>query len=482
MRCLLFFSFYFLCFSVSAFQGDSLKVVKDTCYKISEVQILGNRKTKARIIEREVDFKVGDVVCGTATINKLLLQSKNNLFNTGLFSMANVNYISDTSTGTIKIVVLLNERWYLWPFPILELADRNFNAWWETKNFSRINYGVYFVKANVGGRRQTLILRAKYGFTQQYGFTYNIPNLGKKQRSGFSISSNYLENNQLIIKTGGNKIQFFKNDLTKIKKEINAAITYNYRLGFYSYQSLTFKYTHVNIADTVLKINPEYLTSNNQKHTSFFTLNYNIKYDRRNYRAYPLSGYYLVGDFVLNGLNILKDEMKSFGFVTLSARKYFKITDRYYFSTSAKVKVSSVEYQPYYFVRGLGYSDFVRGYEYYNFDGQSYLLFKNNFKYCIIKPAPLTAGGLINPAYSNLKFSVFTNCFFDAGKVSDKQTLLTNPKSKDWLYGYGLFLFLRMMLFLERSLQITHIIYPAFISISGLLYSFKIILELTSLC
>ena len=49
----------------------------------------------------------------------------------------------------INFTIDLVERWYIWPYPILEISERNFNVWWDDfqssnyQDFSRFNYGVF---------------------------------------------------------------------------------------------------------------------------------------------------------------------------------------------------------------------------------------------------------------------------------------------------------------------------------------------------
>ena len=48
----------------------------------------------------------------------------------------------------VDVMVDVKERWYIFPLPIFELADRNFNEWWKTRDFSRTNYGLSVVQNN----------------------------------------------------------------------------------------------------------------------------------------------------------------------------------------------------------------------------------------------------------------------------------------------------------------------------------------------
>lgn len=91
--------------------------------------IIGNKKTKSSIILRELPFNRNDAV---ANIDSLLGRSKENLMNIGLFNFVDINYIKEDAK-TVLIYINVSERWYLWPMPVFELADRNFNEWAQKK-------------------------------------------------------------------------------------------------------------------------------------------------------------------------------------------------------------------------------------------------------------------------------------------------------------------------------------------------------------
>ena len=59
--------------------------------------------------------------------------------------------------------------------------------------------------------------------------------------------------------------------------------------------------------------------------------------------------------------------------------------NRFFLGSALKGKWSSDGYQPYFAQRGLGFDDYVRGYEYYVIDGQDFWLTKTALKYALVK-------------------------------------------------------------------------------------------------
>jgi len=125
LRLLLFCGFIIQVASGWAMASDSVRV--------NEISIQGNKVTKDFIILRELDFQVGTYL-NTQEINGRLQQNRNQIFNTRLFNVVQVSSMPVDSNG-ILVIIELTEKWYIWPYPVIKFADRNFNIWWETKDF-----------------------------------------------------------------------------------------------------------------------------------------------------------------------------------------------------------------------------------------------------------------------------------------------------------------------------------------------------------
>ncbi|MBL7837735.1 MAG: hypothetical protein JNM67_09475, partial [Bacteroidetes bacterium] len=111
----------FITFISSCLHAQTL----DSVFKVEKIDIIGNRRTKSSIILRELTFAEGDTILNW---NYHAEQSRKQLINLFLFNEIKLSHDS----GIVKVIV--TERWYLWPIPILDYADRNFNQWWLTKD------------------------------------------------------------------------------------------------------------------------------------------------------------------------------------------------------------------------------------------------------------------------------------------------------------------------------------------------------------
>ena len=111
-----------ICFGNNDVSKDNIE------HQISKIIITGNKITKESIILRELSFKKGDLI-DISKLKKIEDESKVNLTNLNLF-----NFITISNTVNEKNIIILIEvieRWYIWPYPILEISERNFNVWWD---------------------------------------------------------------------------------------------------------------------------------------------------------------------------------------------------------------------------------------------------------------------------------------------------------------------------------------------------------------
>jgi len=103
---------------------DSLKI-DSTTITIASITLIGNKLTKDHIIFRELTFKVSDSI-EIKELDAIFQRSEENLMNTSLFHSARITRLQDG--GNLNVYIIFNERWYIFPFPILEIAERNFSV------------------------------------------------------------------------------------------------------------------------------------------------------------------------------------------------------------------------------------------------------------------------------------------------------------------------------------------------------------------
>lgn len=174
--------------------------------------------------------------------------------------------------------------------------------------------------------------------------------------------------------------------------------------------------------------------------TEFLHFMLKVKNDYRDYKSYPLKGHYEDLEIWGYGFGLFQNDHLNVYFMKTSARKYFKLANRFYYSAGIFGKISSKGKQPFVIQEGLGYSrDFVRGYEYYVQDGQSYGVFKHSLKYNIMKTKYVNLKFLKWKKFNRIPFTFYLNIFNDWGYSYNRQYYHpSNSMVNRWLYSSGI--------------------------------------------
>jgi outer membrane protein assembly factor BamA len=405
-------------------------------FVLSEIELQGNKVTKPGIIHRELLLKAGDTLT-VKQFNELADTSRNNLMNTALFNFVEYGLYFNEDSSSAKAYLKFSERWYTWPSVIFELADRNFNAWWAERDWRRVSYGLFVSRYNFRGRKESLLFRFRSGFADQLAVLYNIPYINKAQTIGLGFRYYYTANNQLAPRTVNDNLEFMRVPGEKVRFFTTVGGTITYRKGYFITHSFSIDYNDVTIADTVLQLNPDYL-HRQQRKNGFFRLDYYFRYDKRNFRPYPLSGWYFDLDINQKGLGYIDPWQPSMLSISSSYRRYEKLSNRIYAAAMVKMKVSNNAFQPYIIQSGLGYWDYVRGYELFVADGQHFGLFKSYLRFEALKPRVTKLKFIPTEKFNTIPYAIYLNLFFDAGYVRNTQFNPGNTLPNQSLYGYGL--------------------------------------------
>src|SRR5688572_6301507 len=261
--------------------------------EINRIFIIGNKITRDHIILRELTFKTGDVVY-SLDLPGILDLDKKKLINTRLFNTVDIRTL-ELDSSKMDLLIDLNERWYTFPSPVFELADRNFNEWWQTYNhdFNRVNYGLRLDQFNMRGRNETLRLHAQFGYTRRFEIMYRFPYIDKRQKHGLIVGFRFLEAKNLAYQTLDHKLDYLEAD-DILQTVRNVTLTYTYRPSFYESHALRAEYTDTRIHDTIAYLKPDYL-QRGELQQKYPSLTYQFISDHRDYVGYPLRGYYFTG-------------------------------------------------------------------------------------------------------------------------------------------------------------------------------------------
>lgn len=399
------------------------------------VTVAGNKATKERIIVREVLVGEGDTLTQTALYERLE-RSRQNLMNTGLFNTVSVLPVYLDLTH-VMVEVSVNERWTIWPSPIFQLADPNFNTWWRTFNRDgdRVNYGGYLYKYNFRGRNETIYLKAQFGYARQFGFRYKVPNVDARQRWGISIGASYTEQAEVTAGTLANRRLLLRRANGPNRNEQKADLEVSLRPSHDVRHFFRAGFVQATVSDTVLEVAPEYFASGGAA-TRFLSIGYGMVWDRRDMRAYPRSGHFAELRIDRLGLGLLDVNAPGITTAYASLKKWWKLGEPVSLAAGLRGK-GTLGAPPYYVQEGLGYAHYVRGYEYYVIDGEAFVLGKGNLVVQLLRPRTRRAEFMPAEAFRTLYLALYLNLYADAGRVWDSRYAAANPLAGAWMSGYG---------------------------------------------
>lgn len=402
---------------------------------VTGIVLLGNKRTHDEVIYRELTFVPGDTVIN---IDQEVERSKYNLINTLLFNFVEIKKVNIDSIFT-EVVVVLKERWYIWPFPVFKFADPNFNTWWKTRDFSRTNYGVLLVWKNFRGWNEDLVAKAQFGYSKEFSLLYRRPFLSRKQQKiGMQVGGNYTQQEEITVGTVDNERFFYRSGTGKSRIEWGGKLSFFYRKKLYVTHTLDLRYQNLQITDSLTKLTPGYFYEN-ATHMEFPGISYTYRFDKRDNKGYPLKGMLVQGEFHKNGSSLFGYKNLNVAYITAYSKNYFVLAKRWFAASQLRLKYTLTRDLPYFFQQGLGYdNNFVRGYEYYIVDGQHNALVKTNLKFNILKPHTHAIKPLMRTNFYMFHYAAYLNVFFDAGYVWDKYYEAQNPKANNLLMGGGI--------------------------------------------
>jgi outer membrane protein assembly factor BamA len=409
--------------------GDSIIIVRN-------IQITGNKKTRDKIVLRELTVREGDTLrIMPEGYSGNFTQSINNLRNTSLFHFVSMD-TCNCEEAKCDVQILLTERWYTWPFPIFELSERNFNVWWEHKDFSRVNYGCYIVQENFRGRKEIVKLLLRFGYDKKFSLSYKLPFISRKMRAGMSFSLGYSSNHETPYRSLNNGQVFLKSSNGPIRQNYFLSAEYVYRKGHFTAHTFNVFFDRYLFSDTLHQLNIEFPEKGGANFTGLF---YSISVNKRDFNTYPLKGYYFYAEANQRGLGIMSGERKQSSLsVKFSYRHYFRLSKLNFFSFGLILKSTLAGETPYYIQKGLGYGEeTVRAYEYYVIDGKHFALIKSQYRFRILGEKIIRLKFLKTEKFNTIPVGIYLNLFSDGGYAGSFRSDPLNPLDHTLLVGSG---------------------------------------------
>ena len=384
--------------------------------RIDTVFVVGNNKTNADVILREIPFSFPDTL--DEPDFRLIQNRIQNLY---LFNRVELHLSPMENRNAL--IISVTESWYIFPVPILFVNERDWN---------KISYGLQFTHFNFRGNNEKFSVGGWLGYNPSYFLNYYNPWLGKKSRIilGISLSHNRRPNKIFDFDENWSSISFSLGRQFSLKFSSRLSFSYRYIKLPEEYRSYSFSGDG---KDRVL------------------TLGFTTTYDGRDLFEYPRKGSY--HKFILERTGFTSRQPQ-FWRARLDNRVYVPLYKKLSLALR-NLLILNKNKLPIYDRVYLGYDERIRGYykevlpapaEFGLFPSPQLTLSSLELRVPLLplryfswKNAPVFSG-----FYQNLKFGIDFGLFIDSGIAWERSRDL----ALSHLYsGYGAGLHFRLPYF-----------------------------------
>lgn len=252
---------------------------------VEAILFIGNDHTREEILTRELQLRPGDPYdAQTAELDRQRIE------NLRLFTR--VELMVQPGASGVVLIFLLSERWYIFPYPLLFIHDRDWN---------KLSYGAGLRQENYRGRNITLLGNFWFGYNPAFNLGYTNPWFHHRRRLSLSLQLNYS-----TVENLSQEVRDFN------ERHFRAGAALGKRLGFYGRTSIAAAFREVHLP-------PELgLTAAADGVDRAVQLSAGYRYDNRDLAAYAMRGWYF--DTGLTG-SMLQDA-PDYLFATVDLRRY----------------------------------------------------------------------------------------------------------------------------------------------------------------
>lgn len=375
---------------------------------LSGIHVSGNRTTREEIILRELNIKAGAAFPADSAA-ALLEQNLLRLKNLALFTEVQLRW--DTLTALQwELWITVKERWYIWPEVHFKLADRNFNVWWQEygHDWKRIEGSLALTHQNFRGNLEQLAAGVRFGYTQGFQLSYQLPYLNRDQTRGLGFGYNFSRNHEAAFTTDSNKLRMAQSRDEFLVSSHSISVNYNYRPAYHTTHQVYLTYRTLQIADTLLHLNENYFPSG-QSGFKFLNISYRLALNYTDNWSYPTLGKKLVN--YTGWTQGLKGNAQVY--LNTEAGLFLQPLPRILSSHIFRGRLSFPQKQSFYLNQAMGYdAGYVRGFEHFVTEGPHYAIGRSSIKFELFKK---TFQKLPLRYLPNIPVAVYPKLFADMG-------------------------------------------------------------------
>lgn len=318
---------------------------------IEDIVIMGNDKTRPKIILREMKSHIGDPYSPD-----MLDKDIKRIESLRLFSRVQYDVFS-SGTDSVIIIITVSERWYIFPIPLLLRNEKSWDKW---------SYGLGLLHDNVHGLNHDIIASGWLGFNPGFDIEYKIPWFADSMDLFAGINVYYLKIKSQNLNPNNDYNRY---DFDEQHRGIKGYV--GKRWGYHFYTSFMYSFNHLRYPDHYQHL----FSDPGAQNTLSFGLDF--RWDTRDLIQYPTSGCYL--DAYVSSTPW---EQVRYTFVGTDMRTYLGWRDVTFAFRFAGIK--SFGTIPIFAHTFLGYEERVRGYFTKQYEGENRTLASAELRFPII--------------------------------------------------------------------------------------------------
>ncbi|MBN1997706.1 BamA/TamA family outer membrane protein [candidate division KSB1 bacterium] len=367
---------------------------------ITDIVIVGNKKTKDFVITREMKTKIGDRFEA-----EKIERDRKRIQNLRLFTRIEVQHLA-SETG-IVLIIFVAERWFVFPYPIL---------YYNEKDWKKLSYGAGLLYQNFRGRNISLGSYFWLGYNPGYGVFLSNPWIGGSWKLYYNV-----ELYDYKIKSQSLQLDRFD------EAHRGFQFLLGKRFGYHTYLSTQLGYIRLSVPERLRHVT---LSGNATDHLPSIALAF--RYDNRDLVEYPKKGWFF-DTYIKKTKYGNQIDYTRYG---IDVRKYTMVYRQISLGLRASTDLSEGEI-PIYGRTFLGYLERVRGHFNDHREGENRLMGSAELRIPLlpVRYINLQSNSMLFGEYSNnLPFGISCGIFYDTGAVWFQDGTL---QKGDFLSGAG---------------------------------------------
>jgi outer membrane protein assembly factor BamA len=372
---------------------------QDSALVVKEVVVHGNTITREFVIRREMSLMAGVVLT-----QERIDRDRNQIYNLGLFNRVEIDY-TEQDSGAI-VIVTVDERWYLFPFPVIGMRYR------DIKN---LYYGAGIVHQNFRGRNEKVFASLVFGYDRWFNLVYQNPKITDDDDIFLTANLTLQRMHSLS-----------PNDAMYLNTNISAWGSVGKRFGIHQMVSLSAGYEVWQVSNPGLG-----RTASASGRDAFVSAGAAYRFDTRNIREYPTSGTFIQLSVTKNGLGNQAVDITN---VIEDSRFYIGLWEWAGLALRAKTNMTWGGVIPPYRKAYFGYDDRIRGYFNKKIESENTALASVEIRLPILAPRYFEAEFIKIPQFRMLRYGLYFGLFADAGRAWNRDQVALGGH---WKSGVG---------------------------------------------